>query len=121
MPFSWARPESAESPKVYLNFKALDAEGGEQVDFRIEDLSPDRHEDVIVIMRDKHLIDEPMYSSKGVRDEPDSLNEMIENWRAMMRQNISIVCFSQGSDEIVAVNILGVVNETEFDTPHHVI
>lgn len=88
--------------------------------FRIEDLQSDRFEDVLAIMKDKHLLDEPMYSSKGVRDEPDSLSEMVENWSNMLHQYISLVCYKEGSEEIIALNILGVIYEQEFDAPKDV-
>jgi uncharacterized protein (DUF2344 family) len=101
-------------------FSALNIDKIDKVSYQIEDLQEDRYDEVIVIMKDKHLVDEPMYSSKGVREDPQSLNEMIENWRNMLKQNISLVCFEEGSNEIVAVNILGVVTETEFDQPHKV-
>lgn len=49
-----------------------------------------------------------------------SVQEMIENLYAMLNQHISLVCYKEGSDEIVAVNILGVITETESDAPHKV-
>lgn len=120
MPFSWKRPENIEFPISFSNFLASDLDGENKVNYRIEDLQEDRFKDVLTIMRDLHLIDEAMYSSKGVRDCPQSLQEMVENWENMLRQNISLVCYKDGSDEIIAVNVLGVVTEAEFDAPHNV-
>lgn len=71
-------------------------------------------------MKDKHLLDEPMYLSKGCKDDLISFQEMVGNWTNMLNQHVSLVCFEEGSDEIVAVNILGVVTEKEFDAPHNV-
>lgn len=120
MPFTWIRPEALEFPLTYLNFETLDSNGEDQVKYRVEDLPENRFKDVISLMRDKHLVDEPMYSSKRVLDCPQSISEMIENWKNMLRQNISLVCYKEGSDEIIAVNVLGVVSEVEFDSPHNV-
>lgn len=118
MMYSWSRPENVDFPLTYSRFQALDCESDERVvEYRIEDLPEDRFEDAVNIIRDKHLIDEPMKSSKGVRDCPISVQEMIENLWNMLRQNISLVCFKDGSDEIVAVNILGVITEAESDAP----
>jgi hypothetical protein len=118
MMYSWSRPENVEFPMIYSRFQALDSESDERlVEYRIEDLQEDRFEDAVNIIRDKHLIDEPMKSSKGVRDCPISVQEMIENLWGMLRQNISLVCYKEGSDEIVAVNILGVITEAESDIP----
>jgi hypothetical protein len=120
MPFTWKRSESVDFPKTYLNFQALDLESENQVQYFVEDLQQCRFKDVISIMSDQHLKDEPMYSSKGVLDCPQSLQEMIGNWENMLQQGISLVCYKEGSDEIIAVNVLGVVSEIEFDSPHNV-
>lgn len=121
MPFSWQRPSCVEFPLIYLKFRALALNGKNEVNYTIEDLQRDRFGEVLEIMKDKHLIDEPMYSSKGVRDDPDSFQEMIDNWTNMLEQGISLVCFEEGSSEIVAVNILAVVvREAEFDAPTQV-
>jgi hypothetical protein len=118
MVYSWTRPANVEFPITYSRFQALDCESDERlVEYRIEDLQEERFEDAVNIIRDKHLIDEPMKSSKGVRDCPISVQEMIENLWSMLRQNISLVCYKEGSDEIVAVNILGVITEAESDIP----
>lgn len=118
MMYSWSRPENVGFPLIYSRFQALDSESDERlVEYRIEDLQEDRFEDAVNIIRDKHLIDEPMKSSKGVRDCPISVQEMIENLWGMLRQNVSLVCYKEGSDEIVAVNILGVITEAESDIP----
>lgn len=107
-------------PQVFREFEARDRHGDAKVKFRIEDLQSDRFAEALDVMRDKHILDEPMYSSKGCRNDPDSLREMTENWRNMLEQKISLVCYEDGSEEIVAVNVLGVVTETEFDAPHKV-
>lgn len=116
MLYSWSRPDSVAFPLTYTRFQALDcaSDGGDRlVEYRIEDLQESRFQDAVNIIRDKHLVDEPMKSSKGVRDCPISVQEMIDNLHNMLRQRISLVCFKEGSDEIVAVNILGVITETE--------
>lgn len=119
--YSWSRPDDVGFPLTYSRFKALDGESNERlVEYRIEDLHEDRFEDAVNIIREKHLVDEPMKSSKGVRDCPISVREMTENLWGMLRQNISLVCYQEGSDEIVAVNILGVITEAESNAPHKV-
>ena len=119
--YSWTRPDSIEFPLTYSRFQALDCDSEhELVEYRIEDLQEHRFEDAVNIIKDKHLIDEPMKSSKGVRDCPISVLEMTENLWNMLKQNISLVCYKAESDEIVAVNILGVMTENESDAPHQV-
>lgn len=121
MIYSWTRPESLTYPMIYATFRALDSkDGGDLVEYRIQDLPEERFEDAVAIIKDKHLIDEPMKSSKGVRDCPVSVQEMVEYLRNLLQQKISLVCYKEGSDEIVAVNILGVMTEIENNKTHKV-
>lgn len=118
MVFIWKRSVIEKFSLIYHEFSL--SNNGEQKKYRIEDLQRDRFEEVLKLMREKHLIDEPMYSSKGVRDDPVSFQEMTENWQNMLNQKISLVCFEEESDSIIAINVLGVVTEEEFDRPHNV-
>jgi hypothetical protein len=121
MIYSWTRPENLTYPMIYATFQALDSEdGGDLIEYRIQDLPEERFEDAVAIIKDKHLIDEPMKSSKGVRDCPISVQEMVEYLRNLLQQKISLVCYKKGSDEIVAVNILGVMTEIENNKTHKV-
>lgn len=122
MPFSWIRSESVEFPKIYSEFQVQDHEDEEVITLVIQDLETSSFDEVIEIMKDKHILEEPMYSSKGVRDCPVSLGEMIGNWRNMLNQKVSLVCYKKDDDNksIIAVNVMGVINETEFDSPHNV-
>lgn len=119
MPLSWIRSESVEFPQVYSEFQ-VQVQDDVNVTLVIADLEASRFEEVIGIMKDKHILEEPMYSSKGVRDCPVSLSEMICNWRNMLNQRVSLVCYRKDDENknIIAVNVIGVINETEFDTPH---
>ena len=120
MPYTWTRPENLDFPLTYLNFQSQDEEVEYIVNYRVEDLQENRFDEVLSILSDLHLQEESMYSSKKVVECPQSMREMIENWKNMLRQKISLVCYKEGSDEIVAVNILGVTTEVEFDVPHNV-
>jgi hypothetical protein len=120
MPFTWSRPENIEFPLIYSHFQALNSDGEGLTSYRVEDLQENRYDEVVKLLCEKHLRDESMYSSKKVLDCPQSMKEMKENWRNMLSQKISLVCYKEGSDEIIAVNVLGVVTETEFDAPHNV-
>lgn len=105
MSLSWTRPKSVEFPKVYLRFETTDRENdGSYSKYHIEDLQENRFDEVISIMKYKHLNDEPMYSSKRIREDPTSFQEMATNWTNMLKQCISIVCFKEGSDDIIAVS-----------------
>lgn len=122
MPYSWLRPNKNEFSQIYSKFTIRDEESEEEMQLVIQDLEENRYEEVLKIMQDKHIREEPMYSSKGCRDCEVSFSEMTENWRNMLNQNVSLVCYQEGDDskKIVAVNVLGIVTESEFDAPHKV-
>lgn len=122
MPLGWIRSESVDFPQVYAEFQ-VQVYSGDDVTSEtlvIADVEESRFDEVINIMRDKHLVEESMYSSKGVRDCPVSLSEMTCNWRNMLNQRVSLVCYAKDdvSKSIIAVNVIGVITETEFDAPH---
>lgn len=122
MPYSWTRPNSVEFPKVYSKFQVQGFEIDESIQLVIQDVEENRFEEVINIMKDKHILEEPMYSSKGVKECQNSLSEMVGNWRNMLNQKVSLVCYEEGDNErIIAVNVIGVVTEAESDAPHNVI
>lgn len=54
-----------------------------------------------------------------VKDNPEALQEYLELFRILVNDKLSIVCFKEGSDEIVAVNVLFVLDITveEIDLP----
>lgn len=123
MIYSWSRPLNIEYPNIYATFHALNCDDdgkNELIKYHIQDLPEDRYADAVAIIRDKHLIDEPMKSSKGVRDCPVSVQEMVEYLWNLLHQKISLVCFKEGSDEIVSVNILGVMTEAENNKTYNV-
>jgi hypothetical protein len=123
MIYTWTRPENVDYPIIYATFHALDCgDDGKKdlIKYRVQDLTEDRFEEAVAIIRDKHLIDEPMKSSKGVRNCPVSVQEMVEYLWNLLRQKISLVCFKEGSNEIVAVNILGVMTEAESNKTYNV-
>lgn len=80
---------------------------GEKLCYKIEDLHEDRFEEVLKILKENFLLSDPMLSSKRVEDDKLSVEELIEYWRKILSQKISIVCFKEGSSEIVGVSLLG--------------
>lgn len=65
MVYSWRRPDNIPFPKVWSTFQAKDLNSDNLVEYRVEDLSPDRFEDGIKHMTDFYLKYEPMCSSTG--------------------------------------------------------
>lgn len=116
MPLSWKRSETIEFPQTWTRFKAADLDGT-IVDYRIQDLPEDRFHEAIYFMQRYHMESEVL-RVKRIRDEPISFKEITEKWWDCLRQNVTLVCFKESSDQIVGLNVLGVVTQSESNSPH---
>ncbi|XP_059616299.1 uncharacterized protein LOC132261478 [Phlebotomus argentipes] len=109
----WSRPESVSFPQVWWRFKAKDPESGEIVDYRIEDCTEDRFEEVVELMLNCFIPDEPMSTSLEVLKDEVSLAEMKAMWVETMPQKLTLVCFKEGSSEICGLNVLEINEQSE--------
>lgn len=100
------RPLSAKQSLIYSMFESFDS-FGKKLCYKIEDLSEDRFEEVLTILKENFLNSDPMLSSKRVKDDSLSVDELIEYWRKILNQKISIACFEEASSDIVGVSLLG--------------
>ena len=116
MPLSWKRLETIKFPQVWAKFKAKDRDGS-LVEYRIQDLPEDRFHEAIYFMQRYHMESEVLRVKK-IREDPISFREITEKWWDCLRQKITLVCFKEDSDEIVGLNVLGVVTKFESSQPH---
>jgi hypothetical protein len=116
MPLSWERPESVEFPQIWSTFEAKDLDGSTTT-YRIQDLPEDRFHEAIYFMQ-RHHMESEVLRVKKIRDEPVSFREITEKWWDCLRQKVTLVCFKEGSEEIVGLNVLGVVTRDESNQPH---
>lgn len=105
---AWTRSNFANFPKVHCKFWAKDTNGVDLVEYRIQDVEDDGHEDVILHMIKYFLPDEPTFSSRGAANDVVLQNEISSVWRRVLKQRVSLVCYKGNSTEIIAVNILHV-------------
>lgn len=96
--------------KIFSTFQAKDNKSSKLIDYRIQDLPPDRFSEDINLFCEHFLPDEPMTSSKNLHGNEDGKKEISDIWMEIMKQQLSIACFRNdgGGDEIVGVNILTV-------------
>lgn len=115
MPPSWSRPHDIKFPQVWSQFEARDVNGS-VVHYRIQDLPEDRFHEAMYFMQRYHMESEVLRVKK-VRDEPVSFSEITERWWDCLRQRVTLVCFEENSDEIIGLNVLGVVTQSESNQP----
>lgn len=87
-------------------FEAFDS-FGEKLCYKIEDLQEDRFEEVLKLLTENFIRDDPMMSSKRVKEDSQSVEELNEYWRKLLNQKISLVCFEETSSEIAGVSLMG--------------
>ncbi|XP_058822545.1 uncharacterized protein LOC131684045 [Topomyia yanbarensis] len=104
----WTRPEEPAFPAVWYTFQANDVDSDQLVTYRVEDLTEDRHADMIQHFLDNFIDDEPLCESKQLSKDELSQGEISFFWRMCFSEKTTIVCYKEGSDEIVGANLLHV-------------
>lgn len=118
MVYSWRRPSNIPFPSVWLTFKEKDLNSKNLVEYRVQDLPIDRFNDAIEHMTVNFLADAPMAKSTELLKDPISLKEVQDEWKSMLEQHVTLVCFKKGSDEIIGMNVIGVITKEEGDEVH---
>ncbi|XP_062534852.1 uncharacterized protein LOC134204037 [Armigeres subalbatus] len=112
----WTRPAKVLFPSVWHRFQAKAPMAKKQLAwYRVQDLPEDRFDDAIRHMCDHFARDELMNQAKGLSRDLVAMSDVVALWRAMLPDRLSLVCFREGSDEIVAVNILDVASKSDQD------
>ncbi|XP_031621398.1 uncharacterized protein LOC116339578 [Contarinia nasturtii] len=109
----WKRPETIEFPKVWHTFKAKDLNTDELVEYRIQDLPTNRVEDVFEHMMANYIQDEPISQVLEGSKDPNHIEDYKLCWSKMAEQKVPLVCFKEGSDEIVGANMLFVLKKDD--------
>lgn len=105
----WQRPGEPAIPTVWYTFQAKDPDNGDQLaSYRVEDLTEDRYNDMIRHYTENFVKDEPLCENKQVFQDELSMAEITGFWRWCFEQKMTIVCYKEGSDEIVGANLLHV-------------
>ena len=104
IPLKWKRPDSVEYPKVWHRFKARDLNSDQLIEYRIEDLVESKAEEAFQHMRENYLVDEPLRQALGGYDDIDHMKDFEHAWRSIIAQKMPLVCYREGSDEIVGLS-----------------
>nr|XP_029732804.1 uncharacterized protein LOC115268779 [Aedes albopictus] len=115
---SFKRPVEIPYPTVWHRFQAKGlGEDGQLVWYTIQDLPEERFEDAVRHLSEHFARDEQMNQAKGLDRDECAMNEVVQLWNAMLPERLSVVCFREGSDEIVGVNVLGVAFKFDKEEP----
>lgn len=108
----WKRPDTNDYPKVWYKFKARDVDSDNFVDYRIQDLPLDRVDDLFEHLIESFLPDEP--AAQAMDHDPHGIDDYMQYLKPIIAQRMVLVCFKEGSDEIVGANLVFI--NTKDDT-----
>ncbi|KAJ6638324.1 hypothetical protein Bhyg_11059 [Pseudolycoriella hygida] len=110
------RPSNIPFPNVWCRFQLKHPNSDELVHYFIQDLTPNRYEDAIEHLVNYFIADETMCKSRDLSSDLQSIADIRDIIRsAILTYKLAVVvCFREGSDEIVAVNILCVRHTDEM-------
>lgn len=115
------RPSNIPYPNVWHRFQLKDPNSGELVHYRIQDLTSNRYEDAVKHLVQYFLPDETICESRNLANDPQSVADFRDIVRsAIMNHKLTVACFREGSDEIVAVNVLFVKQRDDLGDWNHV-
>lgn len=92
----------SQSAKINLTFQARNAENKLQ-DYFIRDLTKHRFNEVLTFLEEHFLSEEIESVSRGFNKDPVALQDYMNQRRAIMEGNISLLCVQKETNDIVAV------------------
>ncbi|XP_055551290.1 uncharacterized protein LOC129733800 [Wyeomyia smithii] len=110
---SWNRTNEIPYPTVWHRFEIRNPSTGTCETYRVQDLPPDRIDDAIRHMCEYFLRDEPICASLNLAQDPIGVEEITAIWRSIAKQRCIVVCYEEGREEIVGLNMLTVVSKED--------
>jgi hypothetical protein len=110
MVFRYERPSIGFEPQIYTTFIVKNKETNEEEEFIIQDLPKDRVEDGARFMIEFYTKDEIFQRSFKVSEVI-----LMNFYRFILTQKVSLVCFKKGSNKILGLNAL-TVKSKDVDT-----
>lgn len=97
------RPVISFAPQVYSTFSSKNVETNEDEEFYIQDLPGERFEEAAKFMVQHYTKEEPFQVAYNVPEDT-----LMDFYRTVFKQKVTLVCFKKGTDELVALNALSV-------------
>lgn len=114
--YRFKRPESLSFPQVYYKFKAKDNKSEKIVEYIVQDLPFEITEDVVSLMLNHYITDEPIGQAFDISNKQETINTYVEFWRETIKEKLSIACFKTGGCfEFVGANLLVVNSKDDSD------
>ncbi|KAK7590896.1 hypothetical protein V9T40_002509 [Parthenolecanium corni] len=113
--FKWSRPATIPFPHVWHRFQAKSSTG-KSFNFRIEDLTPDRHNEAWKFMAQYFFVDEPIAKILRLTEDEASLASMERICKAIMKQNASLIAVLDEpgpNPKLIGIHVKAVISKGE--------
>lgn len=98
---------------VIWEFQAKDKDSDELVNYTIQKLPENRFQDAIDFLMKYFLPEEAMCECKRIIESEEAVEFAIGFAQDILNEQVSVGCFKDGSDELIAVNLLLVLNKED--------
>lgn len=105
---AFAHPRSINYPRVYHSFKARDLHSEKIIEYRVQDFPRDRYDEGVQYMVQNFFEHEVMGKSRRIKSDRAAVDEISRFWYEILHRELSIVCFKENSDDIIAMNVMDV-------------
>lgn len=118
MSLYWTRPSEIPYPNVWVRFKAKDIDSDKLVEYRIQDVTDEDFDAVYNNMKAFFFHDEPLNAGCQLIDDTESHKEIYEDWRQVIKQRLSLVCYKEGTNEVVGYSLLRIqIKGLKYEEP----
>jgi len=111
----WSRSiDTISYPKKWLEFTAKESKNSDRIiKYWIQDLPEDRFDDAIEHIANHFLIDAPIPKFFGAATNKNYVDDYLRACRWQLPKKTTLVCFREGSNEIVGLNVTYVSMEND--------
>lgn len=106
--YEFVRPHTLSYPTIYHTFEARDLNSNKLVRYRVQDFPRDRYEEGIQFMIQYFFEHEVMGRTRRIKTDRLAVSEISRIWREFLGKGLSVACFKENSDDIIAMNLLDV-------------
>lgn len=101
--------------KIFHEFEVFDESENSSNKFVIQEVPRDRFNDFADFMVQYFITGTPLNECKKIADYPEIVELRRKSYLEKLKENYSVICFKEGSRDIVAVNLLTIKNKNDSE------
>lgn len=105
---SFERLEDSTFPVVHYKFEAKNLKGDKIVEYRVQDL-PSKYDEMAIDFMVKYFLPDETFQLASSQEIRDGTSARLRSFHGnVVKSRVSLVCFEEGSEDIVGLNVLKV-------------